>query len=389
MHELKVIQVTGKKLAREFLYFPVRLYKDEKNWIRPLDQDIERVFDPEKNKYFRHGDAIRWIIQDEGVTVGRIAAFYNKKVTAKYEQPTGGVGFFECVKSQKVANLLFDTAKQWLKENGMEAMDGPVNFGDRNEWWGLLVEGFYEPNYTMPYNFSWYQKLFENYGFQEYFRQFTYAKSLHDHNVHPDIENKALRIKRQKAISFRHARKSDLEKCAQDFRQVYNKAWAAFPGVSEMSQAQIMALLKKLKPIMDEQLLWFGYHNDEPISMFIMIPEMNQLFKHVNGKMHLLAKIKLLLMKTFAPPKKVLGLIFGVVPDFQGKGVDGAMVSAFREHVKRTRMKYDELEMNWIGDFNPKMIRVVEMVGGKVKKVHVTYRHLFDPNKPFKRAKIL
>src|SRR5688500_3504981 len=128
---MKIIEVSTPELIREFLLFPVELYKHEKTWIRPLDKDIENVFDPEHNKTFRHGECIRWVLRDDsGKTIGRVAAFVNEKIVKKgNDQPTGGMGFFECVNNQKAAFALFDACKTWLQSKGMEAMDGPINFG--------------------------------------------------------------------------------------------------------------------------------------------------------------------------------------------------------------------------------------------------------------------
>ena len=77
------------------------------------------------------------------------------------EFKVGGIGFFDSPNSQEYANLLFDSARKWLAEKGVEAMDGPINFGERNTWWGLLVEGFHAPLYGMNYNPPYYQTLFE------------------------------------------------------------------------------------------------------------------------------------------------------------------------------------------------------------------------------------
>src|SRR5688572_21106005 len=128
---MKIKAVTTPKDIQEFLMFPVRLYKNEPAWIRPLDKDIENVFDAEANKAFKHGECIRWILQDDsGNTIGRVAAFVNKKLVHKgNDQPTGGMGFFECINDKEAAFLLLDTCKQWLQSKGMEAMDGPINFG--------------------------------------------------------------------------------------------------------------------------------------------------------------------------------------------------------------------------------------------------------------------
>jgi hypothetical protein len=106
-------------------------------------------------KNFKWGQAKRWVAYtDNGELVGRIAAFANDKYLNKgTDFKTGGVGFFDCINDQATANLLFDTAKEWLSTMGMEAMDGPINFGDRDKWWGLMVEGFNkEPMYGMSFN---------------------------------------------------------------------------------------------------------------------------------------------------------------------------------------------------------------------------------------------
>src|SRR5699024_7027135 len=144
---MEIIEVKDKRTQKEFLQLPVRLYKNDKNWIRPLDKDIEKVFDPEENKFFQHGECTRWILMKNGEVIGRVAAFIDRKTAFTFEQPTGGMGFFECIDDQEAAFKLFDTCKTWLEERDMEAMDGPINFGDRLNWWGLLVNGFYEPNY--------------------------------------------------------------------------------------------------------------------------------------------------------------------------------------------------------------------------------------------------
>src|SRR5690606_28585039 len=139
---MRIQEVSTKHHADEFLLFPVRLYKHEQKWIRPLDKDVNNVFDKTKNKAFRNGECIRWIlVDDKGETIGRVAAFVNQKTVHKgNEQPTGSMGFFECINDQQAAFMLFDACKEWLASKGMEAMDGPVNFGSRDRWWGLLIE---------------------------------------------------------------------------------------------------------------------------------------------------------------------------------------------------------------------------------------------------------
>lgn len=379
-------EVNDKKTRKEFLDFPARLYKKDKNWSRPLNEDIEKVFDPKQNKKFRQGNAIRYLLQNaEGRVIGKIAAFYDDG-SAKNEQPTGGIGFFDCINNQEGANLLFDRSKEWLQLHGMEAMDGPVNFGERDSFWGCLVEGYTEPLYNMPYNFPYYKDLFLNYGFGLYFNQYTYHMKFIRSELQDVVAEKGMRVLNNPDYSFEMIRMDQAEKYALDFMEIFNKAWARFPGVPKMRKIQAMALMKEIKPIADPRLIYFGYHKGQPVAFFIMMPDISQIFKKFNGNFNLFNKIRFLyLLKVRKKVNRVMGRIFGVVPQFHGKGVESGLIMAFARHAFNPNFPYSDLEMNWIGDFNPIMMKTVEQIGGKINKIHQTYRYMFDRNKPVKR----
>lgn len=383
-------QVADKNTAKEFLLFPLSIYKDDENYIRPLDKDIEFVFDENKNKYFRHGECVRWLLKnDDGKTIGRIAAFINRKTAKSFDQPTGGVGFFECINHKEAAFLLFDTAKKWLAERGMEAMDGPINFGDRDKWWGLLVDGFYQPCYCCNYNPPYYQQFFEEYGFEVYFKQYTYYRKL-EWKLTPAYQEKAQKILQNPDYTFEHMRLKNLPKYIEDFRTVYNKAWVKHAGVKEMSPAQAKVIMGQLKPILDEKIVWYAYYKGECVGFYVNIPELNQLFKYVNGKLDLIGKLKLLYHKWRGSNKTMYGIVFGIAPEHQKKGVEAAMiVEAAKIILDEKAVGYTDFQMNWIGDFNPKMMNVAEQIGGQIYKTHHTYRYLFDRSKEFKRHPIL
>ncbi|WP_276367773.1 hypothetical protein [Chryseolinea sp. H1M3-3] len=388
---MKIQQVTTPRLVKEFLQLPVRLYKNEPHWIRPLDKDIESVFDKDQNKTFRHGECIRWILlDDKNEAIGRVAAFVNQKTVHKgNDQPTGGMGFFECIDDRKAAFMLFDQCKEWLQGKGMEAMDGPINFGTRDRWWGLLIQGFdKQPNYQCNYNFSYYKDFFEAYGFQVYFYQFTFCRPVNDPVV-PRLAKKAAIAAKDPNYDFRYISKAEMPRLAEYIHHVYNKAWATRNENPELNLQQAKLLVKQMKPILDPRLLYFGFYKGEPVSFFISLPEMNQIFKYVNGKLDWLGKLKFVWHTLMKTNRKAFGILFGVVPEHQGKGLDGAMVMKAREVLQEKYNRYSEYEMNWIGDFHPTMINVVKQVGAEECKRHATYRKLFDETKPFKRAPIL
>jgi hypothetical protein len=381
---IQIIEVSTKKYIREFLALPVDLYKNEPNWIRPLDTDIEEIFDPQRNPYFSHGECTRWILQNaSGKTIGRVAAFIDRNLAYQQTQPTGGMGFFECINDTSAAQILFDTCQNWLQEKGMAAMDGPINFGDRDRWWGLLTEGFSEPNYGMFYHLPYYKNLFEGYGFKEYFQQYTFYRPIMK-PLHESIRLRSERLRKNPDYRFEHMQMSRAEVYMEYFRQIYNRAWAKH-GIAEMSAEQAQSLLRKLKPVMDERIIWFAYYKDEPVAFFVNIPELNQIFKHVNGKLDAVGILKVLWHKWRKTNHKMLGLVFGVVPELQGRGLEAAIIMATRDLVQESYRQYTEMEMNWVGDFNPTMIKVAQLLGAEISKVHITYRKLFDENQPFER----
>lgn len=390
MERYTLEEVQTPKQVKEYLDLPKRLYAGNRSWVCPLDNDMLKPFDPLRNALLEEGRAIRWIARDkDGKVVGRIAAFYNKELAAAHTQPTGGCGFFECENNQQVANMLFDQARVWLQSHGMEAMDGPINFGDRDQWWGLLVEGFeFQPLYANPYNHPYYRELFENYGFQVYFNQHTYIRNLRTGELSQSVYERVKRLEETPGYRFSHIDKNNMDQVADDFRVIYNKAWALFTGVKPIDPEHSRELMKTLKPIIDEKLIYFAYFNDEPIGFFIMIPDLNRVIGKFNGKLNLLNKLRLMWdLKFTKKADRVFGLIFGVSPDYHGKGIESGMMHAFESAVGRKEIDYKTLELAWIGDFNPVMMRMVEnYVCAQKHKMHITYRILFDPSKPFERC---
>ena len=399
---MNFIEVQTKEHKKEFNDFAARLYKNNPYWIRPLNKDIEIVFDEAQNPLFKQtggkngeikAQAIRWLLQNnQGETVGRIAAFINPKtVLQDNEQPTGGAGFFECINDENFAFALFDKAKKWLQERGMEAMDAPINFGERNQWWGVLIDGFDKPpNYQMGYHFDYYKHFFEKWGFQEYFQQFTYGREMHD--VSERLQKIADRVIAREGYSFSPINKKNIDKHAEDFREVYNASWGNHAGVAKLTVEDSKALLKQMKPILEEELVWFAYFEGKAIGFYVMLPELNQLFKHLNGKFGIWQKLKFLWHKRQRKNNKVFGVIFGVSPEFQRKGVELGMVVAYQEERKKYLNKtpiyqYNYIEFNWIGDFNTNMVKLCESLEAEKVKRHATYRYLFDRTKPFERMK--
>jgi hypothetical protein len=373
---MTINEVRTKNDRKEFLELPRALYKNDPNFISPLDNDIEAVFDPKKNSFHSHGICTRWIAKDvTGKTIGRVAAFVNYEKNKDPQNIIGGMGFFDSVHDEQVAFKLFDTAKDWLISHGAKGMDGPINFGENDKYWGLLVEGFVPPSMGMNYNHPHYKKFFENYGFQKQYDQFTNVIDLT--KPFPERFDKIAEwISNKPEYKFRHFESKDFEKFALDFIEIYNDAWSDFEGFAPMQFETIRDSFRAMKPIMDEKIIWFTYYKDEPAAFVIALPDVNQILKSLNGKMDLWGKIKFLWLKKTKTIDRIRFIVMGCKKKYQNKGLESGMIKKLGiEVLPRNTIK--QVELAWVGDFNTKMIAIHEATGAKREKVHRTYRLMF------------
>jgi len=388
---MQLIEVTNSRTEKDFLNINALMQTGNPYYIRPMDHEVKAVFDTQKNKYFAYGSAKRWILRtSEGKLIGRIAAFTNTRYKNKgTDFATGGIGFFDCINDQASADKLFTTAANWLQQQGMAAMDGPINFGDRDKWWGLMVEGFdAEPVYGMSYNPPYYEALFTRFGFRNYYNQYFYTMEVNEPFPAKIMERHA-RFASKPDYTARHLEKNKLEQYAVDFATVYNAAWAQHGENKAITVPQILAIFKEMKPILDERTIWFAYYKNEPIAMFVNIPDINQYFKYFDGKLGWLQKLQLLWLKQRGMCKKLTGLAFGVVPKYQSLGIDSFIIGECGNMIQNKGW-YNSYEMGWAGEWNPKMINIYKHLGAQMSRRLVTYRYIFDTvANPFERHPVM
>jgi hypothetical protein len=386
---MKLVEVNSQERRKMFHKVPHIIYKGDRNWACPLEPMIEGVFTPGKNPSFKNGNAIRWVLLDDnGNLIGRIGAFFNMDKAVIFDQPTGGCGFFECINNQEAANMLFDASRNWLNVNGMEAMDGPVNFGENYMNWGLLVDGFMPQGFGMPYNPPYYLQLFEKYGFQVYFKQFSY----HRDTIVPELPDRFWKIAewvaKKPQFSFKHFSWEQKDKFIDDFARIYDDAWRFHEHFKPIDKEELRDFLKSSKALIEEEFIWFAYHENDPIALMVIVPDLNQILIKLNGKINPWNILKIMWYKKTKKIDRVRSLIIGIVPKFQRSGIESGMFWYLRPIFYKKR-QYKEMELSWAGDFNPKIITLYELVGGKLAKTHYTMRYLFDRTKPFKRAPVI
>lgn len=367
----RIKEVANKQDIKLFQQVLDVVYKNDANYIKPLYADVEDVFDQTKNPAFTEGEAIRVVLLDNDKPIGRAAAFYTRK---KGDLKMGGMGFFECIENKEAANTLFDWCQNWLKDKGCEYMDGPVNFGDRDSFWGLLVEAHTSVSYRENYQPKYYREFFESYGFVKTIEQSTAEMTNADFDFER-FSKLAERVMSNPRYRFEFIDYKQQEKFAADFVEIYNKAWSFHEDFKPMTVDKIVKRFKEVKPAMAEGMAVFAYADGKPAGFFINIYELNQVFKHFNGKMNLWNGIRFILSRKRID--KTRGLIFGIVPEFQNLGLETGLIMKFREFFL-TQPSLKSAELAWIGDFNPKMMSLLKALGSTTTKVHYTYRKNFN-----------
>jgi GNAT superfamily N-acetyltransferase len=384
---MQIVEVITNKDKAAFHRVQRELYRDDKNFVAPLEVLIENIFTPSRNEFFSHGEAVRFLLLDDNRNViGRVAAFINSSKAYTYRQPTGGMGFFECINNKEAAFLLFDACKKYLSECGMQAMDGPVNFGENDNYWGLLVEGFNQiPSFGMLYNPPYYKDFFEQYGFKMYFEQVTNLLRL---NKNPWLPERIYRVAdwtlSKDGFEYKHFDYANAAKFLQDLKTVYDKAWRFHESFTPIDVRTLEKELREARSIIDPEMIWFAYHNGEPIAFFVMFPDAGYIFKHFNGNLSLLNKLRFLFMKRMHYMKRTRITIMGIMPEYQRYGIESAIFVKI-EKVMKKRPWIEAIELSWVGDFNPKMRAIHEGVGADFYQRHYTYRYLFDSAAEFER----
>lgn len=373
---LTAIEVNDKRSEQIFLRVPGVVFDKDPNWIPALQSEVRSIFNPSLNPYYRHGVTRRWVVMnDSGEVYGRIAAFINFKKMYDEGKKVGAIGFFDCVNHRDAAFLLFDTATKWLKEYyQIDIVEGPVNFGENDKYWGLLIKGFGPPSFGMNYNLPYYKRFFEAYGFEIQYRQLTNYVDLR--KPLPERFTKiAQRVIQNKRFRFERFQYQERARFINDFVEIYNEAWASFDNFQPMDVDVVRKSLKEMKPIMDNNFIWFVYADEKPAGVLLAVPDANEILKYTGARLGLLGKLKFVFYKYWKGFSCVRVVVMGVVPEFQQRGLESGLI-LHTYHAGKTNPRYKHVQLAWVGDFNHKMIAIHEAMNATEIRQHATFRKL-------------
>jgi GNAT superfamily N-acetyltransferase len=373
MSELVIRPVDNDVDKMRFIKFPWEIYKGDDNWVPPIIYDVRKNLDTVKNPFYKHSRIQLFLALDGKTIVGRIAAVINDNHNNKYNDKVGFFGYFECINSKEVSVALFEAAGNWLKENGMDTMRGPINLSVNDEV-GLLVDGYDSPAVLlMMYNPRYYEKLILDYGFIQAKEMYAYIFGEDQIKVNPKsiqkLERVAEIVVKRDNIKIRKINLKDLENELLKVMKVYNCAWIDNWGSVQMTEDEFKFVAASLKPLVDADIVYFAEVNGVPVGFSLSMPDWNKIFKNLNGKLFPFGIFKILTGR-----KKIDGIrvmIMGIIPEYQRKGIEAVFIN---NTIKIGNSKgYKYAEISWILEDNVPMVQTAINLGAEKYKTYRVY----------------
>lgn len=366
--DLRVEEVRGKKDLMTFIRFPWKIYRGNRYWIPPLIKENLSKFS-RLNPFQDHAEMILLFAVGDGEVLGRVAGIIDRNYLEFHQEKTGFFGFFESVKDEEVSRSLLSRVADWLRDRGMTKMIGPMNPSTNDEC-GLLLDRFdSSPMLMMPYNPPYYPSLLEAFGLRK--AMDLYAYRLDSDSFSPD---RLVRIterlaKKEPRLKIRPLNLRHFDEELKIVKEIYNGAWSKNWGFVPMTEREVDYLAKQLRPLVDPDLVLFGYWEDEPVAFSVALPNYNEVLKRLDGRLGPLGLLKFLYYSRRIRALRIM--LLGVKHAFQKRGLEGFLyLETFRKGIEK---HYREAECSWILETNLLMQRGIEAMGGKRDKTYRIY----------------
>ncbi|PCI37273.1 MAG: N-acetyltransferase [Elusimicrobia bacterium] len=350
-----------------FIDLPWKIYKNSDLWVPPIKKDVRDIL-TEKNPFWQHAERELFLAKVDGEIVGRCGAIVDQVYLDFHGEKCGFFGFFECIDDKAVAAALLEAARNWLRAKGMLIMRGPTS-PSFNEECGVLIEGYDDPPaILMPYNLRYLGGLIEAAGMHKAKDLWSYAIPT-GNPIPPRLVKMAARVRRNKNITVRSMRKNRWDEELQHIRDIYNEAWEKNWGFTPMTEAELDLMAENLKPILDPDAVHFVEVDGKVVAFSVMLPDVNQVLKRLNGKLGPWEIVKFLYYYRKIDRLRLVTL--GVRKEFRGRGLE---VLLYNETWKVARIKgWKKAELGWILEDNDKMNRGMDALTGRVYKIHRIY----------------
>lgn len=369
---VEIKEVSTKKELRIFSLLHKQHYKDHEYYIPQLDSEMLHKFNREKSAELKKvSDMAFFLAYKDGKPVGRITAHVIPEHNQVWKDNLGWFGFWITPNDEEVAFALLDTAYNWIKERGLDAMRGPGEFVFPEI--GMVVEGFTSHhNLMIPYNYYYYKDLIEAYKTPDKRKVEKVVDMVcYYYDVaHGDLPEKIKRInakmKQRSNFTIRPINMKGFEHDVKGIFRIFDEAWKDNFGSIPLGDDVMDEVKESLKMILDPNMILMVENDKQEIIAFqIVLPDANEAIRDLNGRL-------------FWPPWNFLKLLWrlkvrrtrwcrlwatGILKDYRKKGIDAML---YEEMIVRGRKRgYKHCDISWQLESNYDINRAIEAVGGK------------------------
>lgn len=373
--DIKIRRVGADTNVAAFLHVPHVTQGHDPYWVAPLAMLEAPRLNSKKNPWFKHGEAALWVAERDNKPVGRISAQIDQSHLARYKDATGFFGFFESIDDQNVADALFMTAANWLRERGMKRCLGPFSFNVNDES-GLLIDGFNcPPRMMMGHAQPYYAGLVESAGFTKVVDMRAYLTPMDTGLPGKQMTWLKRGLDRNPSLAVRAIDMSRYDEEMKAIGEIFRAAWVDNWGSIPMTDAEIAHMADEMKLIIVPELVSIATVDGKPAAMCVALPDLNEMIRDLKGRLFPLGWVKLLWRilnrRSYVSGTRVP--LMGALPEYKNKPMGSLLalltVGAVREASLRLRMPV--CEMSWVLESNTQTCHSIEAIGGRVYK---TYR---------------
>jgi len=370
----QVRAVTTPEDRETFLDVPAKIYANNRYWIPPIRSSIAKEFTSDY-PFSQYGKLQQFVALSQDTEnpqpLGRIVAAVNQRLIEREGESIGLIGYFECVPDFEVAQALLTSASEWLREQGMTRVRGPIDLSTHNRCF-FLVDGFDSPPLVMmPYNPPYYPEFIERDGWHKAKDAYAYDFPL-DKPLPKEFE-KAHRVACKSGVNFRpiNTKGEGFEKDAIAIYHIFTRAFAHSWSSTPRSEAEFLEEAKELQSIVDPDVFPIAEYNGEMIGFFMGLPDYNIPLKHVNGKLNWLGILKFLWYRRQIDQGRVITICS--LPEYRLKMVPLALIYLGMQGGIQKGKPYKRAELSWVYEDNYPSRKLIEAAGGKIYKTYRIY----------------
>jgi len=368
MSQIRVVPVTTKKDARDFIRFPWKVYHGDSKWVPPLMSEVKDKLDVQKNPFFEHARRELFLARRDDEITGRIGGIVDDNHNAFHDEKIVFFGLYESLNDVETARAMLQTVAVWGAERGMEVLRGTVNLSLNDEC-AFLIEGFDTPPVVMmPYNPPYYPELMEACGLTKAKDLFAFIMSR-DHDTTAKVKRIIDTVKKETTITCRSFNKKKLDEEAEVVKFIYNNAWERNWGFVPWTENEMNHMVKSLVRMADLDLVIIAEDRGKPIGFAFGFPNYNEILIKMNGRLFPTGIFKLLLGR-----KKIKGIraiVFGILKEYRQTGVSYLLYSKLDETARAKG--YEWCETSWQLEDNTPVNNFVASLGGKIYKKYRIY----------------